>query len=437
MHGATRRLAFLALALALAPAAILAGGCIIHDSGAGAAGAAVGGDSMPASDVKPLRQAAAAAHRRIGTALMSNLLGNGAISTMVAREFDSLTPENEMKWEALEPRPGAFAFEAGDRIVSFAGEHGIRMRGHTLVWHQQLAYWVKGLKADALRAAMARHIQGAVGHWKGKIAQWDVVNEALADGDSGALRPDSPFAVLGPTFIDEAFRLAHAADPQAQLFYNDYEIEGGDTPKGEAAYALCKRLKEAGVPISGVGFQMHVDPRHWPSADTIRHNMERYAALGLEVELTELDLPVGAIAGTFAQKLNRQRDLAHDWVATCVAVETCTGVTFWGVLDSDSWLNSRRWATLRGPGPHHPLLFTADMQAKPAVLGVLDAFAGRKDNQRASSGPLSYAWLVLKQASMARATSSGFPSLSAAVCPAPRIRARRAFGSSCATWSST
>ena len=117
---------------------------------------------------------------------------------------------------------------------------------------------------------MTRHIQNVVGHWKGKIAQWDVVNEALADGDSGQLRDDSPFAVLGPTFIDEAFRLAHAADPQAQLLYNDYEIEGVGRAKSEAAYALCKRLKEAGVPIHGVGFQMHVDPRHWPSADSIR-----------------------------------------------------------------------------------------------------------------------------------------------------------------------
>ena len=143
---------------------------------------------------------------------------------------------------------------------------------------------------------MTRHINSVVGHWKGKIAQWDVVNEAIADGPTGELRPDSPFAVLGPTFIDEAFRLAHAADPSAQLFYNDYEIEGDDA-KSNAAYALCKRLKEAGVPIHGVGFQMHVDPRHWPSADTIRKNMERYAALGLLIEITEMDIPVGQLPG--------------------------------------------------------------------------------------------------------------------------------------------
>ena len=281
------------LGRAIAAMTMAGAGCIIHDTGAGAPVEAVGGNLVPASSLKPMRQAAAAAHRRIGTALMSDRLANGRVRALVAREFDSLTPENEMKWVTIEPEPGTFRFDAGDKLVAFAAENGMRMRGHTLVWHSQLAYWVKGLKADALRAAMARHIQGVVGHWKGKIAQWDVVNEAIADGDSGQLRPDSPFAPLGPTFIDEAFRLAHAADPQAELIYNDYEIEGGNTPKGEAAYALCKRLKEAGVPITGVGFQMHVDPRHWPTADQIRTNLERYAALGLTIEITEMDVPVG------------------------------------------------------------------------------------------------------------------------------------------------
>src|SRR4051812_27509951 len=169
-----------------------AAGCIIHDSGGGAGSSSVGANALPASPLKPLRQAGAAAHKRIGTALMSARLSNAKVTALVAREFDSLTPENEMKWESIEPQPGHFNFDAGDRLVAFAAENGMRMRGHTLVWHSQLAFWAKGLKADPLRAAMTRHIQGVVGHWKGKIAQWDVVNEALADGASGELRPDSP-----------------------------------------------------------------------------------------------------------------------------------------------------------------------------------------------------------------------------------------------------
>jgi endo-1,4-beta-xylanase len=308
---------------------------------------------------------------------MSSSLYNAQMAGLVAREFDSLSPENEMKWEAVEPRQGAFSFEAGDRLVKFAADNGMRMRGHTLVWHQQVAYWVKGLKPDALRAAMASHIQGVVGHWKGQIKQWDVVNEALANGDSGALRDDSPFTKLGPTFIDEAFRIAHATDPNAELIYNDYEIEGGDTPKGEAAYALCKRLKEAGVPITGVGFQMHVDPRQWPSAEKIRSNMERYAALGLIIEFTEMDVAVGSFQGDIDAKLQQQRQITHDIVAACVAVDKCTGITFWGVSDPQSWLSTAEWSHLRGKGPHYPLLFNANLQPKPIVSGVLDALEKR------------------------------------------------------------
>jgi endo-1,4-beta-xylanase len=350
-------------------------GCIIHDSG-GAASSSVGANQLPASALRPMRQAGAAAHRRIGTALMSARLSNAKVSALVVREFDSLTPENEMKWEAIEPQPGRFNFDAGDKLVAFAGANGIRMRGHTLVWHSQLAFWVKGLKGDALRAAMTRHIQSVVGHWKGKIAQWDVVNEAIADGPNGELRPDSPFAVLGPTFIDEAFRLAHAADPDAQLFYNDYEIEDDDA-KSNAAYALCKRLKEAGVPIHGVGFQMHVDPRKWPTAEQIRANVARYAAAGLIVEFTEVDVAVGEMSGTIEEKLQRQATVAHDIVAACVAVDKCRGITFWGLTDADSWLNDPQWGKLRGKGPHYPLLFNSNLHPKPVVAAVEAAFHGK------------------------------------------------------------
>jgi endo-1,4-beta-xylanase len=344
-----------------------AAGCIIRDS----VGGSVGADLIPASDVRPLRQAGAAPRRRLGAALMSQALASARIRAFVVREFDSLTPENEMKWASVEPQPGEFSFGPADRLVAFAAENGIRVRGHTLVWHSQLAPWVKGLRADALRAAMVRHIQTVAGHWKGKIAQWDVVNEAIADGPSGELRPDSPFAVLGPTFIDDAFRIAHATDPGAQLFYNDYEIEG-DSPKSEAAYALAKRLKQAGVPIHGVGFQMHVDPRRWPSGDDIRRNVERYAALGLLVEFTEMDVPVGAVPGTIEEKLQRQREITRDIVTACVAVDKCSGITFWGLTDGDSWLNDGHWGAMRGPGPHYPLPFNNDMKPKPMVAGILE-----------------------------------------------------------------
>jgi endo-1,4-beta-xylanase len=329
------------------------------------------------TDVTPLCEAGARVHRRIGTALMSRHLANPRLRALVATDFDSLTAENEMKWQATEPQPGVFALAAGDRLVAFATEHGMRVRGHTLVWHSQLAGWVKTLSGDALREAMNRHIGTLVSHWRGRVAQWDVVNEVLADGSEGKLR-ETPFLKLGETYLDEAFRTAHAADPQALLFYNDFAIEAGQgDPKSDAAYRLCARLLAAGVPMHGIGMQMHVDPRHWPSATAIQRNFERFAGLGLVVEITELDVPVGEIPGSRDEKLRRQRTLAHDIVAACLKVPRCTGITLWGASDAVSWLNTARWSGLRGRGPHDPLAFDENLAPKPMYFGILDALSGR------------------------------------------------------------
>jgi endo-1,4-beta-xylanase len=354
--------------------ATIAGGCI----GRVAEGPATPDKANHRADVTPLRQAAAPTHRHIGTAVMNHHLGNAQLRSVVATHFDSLSPENEMKWEATEPRPGVFTLDAGDKLVAFAAQNGMRMRGHTLVWHSQLAPWVKELSGGALREAMTRHIRTLVGHWRGRIGQWDVVNEALADGNGGKLRDDSPFLALGETYIDEAFRIAHEADPDAQLLYNDYEIEAGEgNAKSDAAYRLCKRMKEAGIPIHGVGMQMHVDPRYWPTAEQIQRNVERFAALGLLVEFTEMDVPVGQIHGSRTEKLQQQRIVTHDIVAACLKVEKCTGITLWGVSDRDSWLTIPQWAALRGRGPHYPLAFDDKLEPKPMYDGIVDAFAGR------------------------------------------------------------
>lgn len=351
-----------------------AASCLIQKATPTPASGPTGAVASPVADLRP---AAEAAHRRVGTALMSRRLDDPHVRTVVAHNFDSLTPENEMKWETIEPAPGIFAYAGADKLVEFAAANGIRMRGHTLVWHSQLASWARRLPPAELRAAMVRHVRTVAGRYRGKIAAWDVVNEALADGPSGQLRDDSPFTALGPTFIDEAFRAAHEADPDAQLFYNDYEIEGEGSAKSEAAFALCKRLVDARVPIAGVGLQMHVDPRHWPPAASIQHNMQRYAGLGLRIEITEMDVPVGEIPGTLDQKLERQRAIAHDIVAACVSVERCAAITFWGLTDHDSWLEDPHWGALRGRGPHRALLFDGAYRPKPIVLGVLEALGGR------------------------------------------------------------
>lgn len=248
-----------------------------------------------------IREAARKAQRRIGVALATWFFDEPRYRELAASQFDSLTAENEMKWYAVEPEPGRFTFAAGDKLVEFAEQHRMRVRGHTLVWHNQLSSWVGGLGPDELRAAMLRHVTKTVEHYKGRIAQWDVVNEAI--DDKGKLRKDSPFTVLGPDYIADAFRAAHAADPEAELYYNDYDIEPFDSPKTQGAYQLVKQLKESGVPIHGIGFQMHVDPRNWPSAEELRRNFERFAALGLSIELTEVDVAIGEIPGSLEQKL--------------------------------------------------------------------------------------------------------------------------------------
>ncbi len=336
----------------------------------GPGGAPATPQATVAADRPTLREVGARVHRYVGAAVAPHRFGDPGYRPAAARNFDSLTPENEMKWGAVERHPGEFDFAAGDALVAFATEHEMRVRGHTLVWHNQLAPWAKELSGDRLHVAMIRHIHAVAGHFKGHIAQWDVVNEAIAEGESGALRESSPFAALGPTYIDDAFRAAHEADPQALLFYNDYDIEAPGTPKNEAAYALVKRLKAGGVPIDGVGFQMHVDPRHWPTGAEIRETFERFAALGLTIEVTEMDVPIGEIPGTRAEKLERQQEITHDIVAACVAVPQCTGITFWGVTDKYSWLTFPEWGRLRGRGPHDPLPLDADYAPKPMYWAI-------------------------------------------------------------------
>ncbi|HWA74307.1 MAG TPA: endo-1,4-beta-xylanase [Polyangiaceae bacterium] len=321
-----------------------------------------------------LRALAKAQNRHVGVALATWHFGDSRYLQVAGSQFDSLTAENEMKWESVQPQPGQFNFGPGDQLVAFAEQHGMRVRGHTLVWHNQLSGWARGLSGDSLRGAMIGHVKATVGHWKGRIAQWDVVNEAV--GNNGELRQDSPFTPLGPGYIADAFFAAHEADPSAELVYNDYETEGDTGEKSEGTYRLVKQLKERGVPIHGVGFQMHVDPRHWPSADSIRRNLERFAALGVFVELTEMDIPIGELSGSLEQKFAQQSQIAHDIVKACLSVPACKGITFWGLTDPQSWLATPRWGQLRGNGPHLPLLFDGDYRAKPVFEGVSQAFRG-------------------------------------------------------------
>jgi endo-1,4-beta-xylanase len=316
----------------------------------------------PSADT--LRAAGVASGRRIGAAVQSGLLNEARYGSTVAREFNYLTAEYEMKWAAIEATKGSSDFSAGEAIVSFARGQGMDVKGHALLWHQALPPWVGGLSPSDLRAAVATHIREVAGHFRGRVHAWDVVNEAVSD-DGVNLRETVFKQKLGDGYIAEAFRLAHEADPGALLFYNDYGGEGSSA-KSNRIYDLVRALLADGVPIDGVGLQMHVSANGRPGDGSIAANMQRLAGLGLRVHISEMDVKVNGVAGTTAVKLEAQKAAYKSIVAVCLAEPRCEAVTFWGVSDAHTWITGDA-----------PLLFDAQYAAKPAYTGVLDALRGR------------------------------------------------------------
>ncbi|MFB8207671.1 MULTISPECIES: endo-1,4-beta-xylanase [unclassified Streptomyces] len=298
-----------------------------------------------------LGAAAAQSGRYFGTAIASGKLGDSAYTSIAAREFNMVTAENEMKIDATEPQRGQFSFTAADRVYDWAVQNGKKVRGHTLAWHSQQPGWMQSLSGSTLRQAMIDHINGVMGHYKGKITQWDVVNEAFADGNSGARR-DSNLQRTGNDWIEAAFRAARAADPAAKLCYNDYNVENWTWAKTQAMYNMVKDFKQRGVPIDCVGFQSHFNSGS-PYDSNFRTTLQNFAALGVDVAITELDIQ-GASASTYASVTN-----------DCLAVSRCLGITVWGVRDSDSWRSGDT-----------PLLFNNDGSKKAAYTSVLNALNG-------------------------------------------------------------
>ncbi|MFK0124842.1 endo-1,4-beta-xylanase [Streptomyces nigra] len=298
-----------------------------------------------------LGAAAAQSGRYFGVAIASGKLGDSTYTSIANREFNSVTAENEMKIDATEPNRGQFNFSSADRVYNWAVQNGKEVRGHTLAWHSQQPGWMQSLSGSSLRQAMIDHINGVMNHYKGKIAQWDVVNEAFADGSSGARR-DSNLQRTGNDWIEVAFRTARAADPSAKLCYNDYNVENWNWAKTQAMYNMVKDFKSRGVPIDCVGFQSHFNSGS-PYDSNFRTTLQNFAALGVDVAVTELDIQ-GASSSTYAAVVN-----------DCLAVSRCLGVTVWGVRDSDSWRASDT-----------PLLFNNDGSKKAAYSAVLNALNG-------------------------------------------------------------
>ncbi|WP_203718229.1 endo-1,4-beta-xylanase [Asanoa siamensis] len=323
-------------ALVLATAGLLAAGGTMVFAGSASAASTLGAS------------AAERGGRYFGTAVAASRLGDSAYTTLLNREFNQVTPENEMKIDATEPQRGQFTYGNADRIVQHATSRGMRVRGHTLAWHSQQPGWMQSLSGSTLRQAMLNHVTQVATHFRGQVTWWDVVNEAYADGSSGARR-DSNLQRTGNDWIEAAFRAADAADPNAQLCYNDYNIDNWNDAKTQAVYRMVQDFRSRGVPIDCVGLQSHfTGGSNYPS--NYRTTLSSFAALGVDVHITELDIR------------NAPADAYRNVVNDCLAVSRCRGITVWGIRDSDSWRSGES-----------PLLFDGGGNKKAAYNAVLTA----------------------------------------------------------------
>jgi endo-1,4-beta-xylanase len=351
---------------------------------------ATGGDSVT------LRQAAGP-RMLIGTAVSSRSVANPKPASLIAEQFDCLTAENEMKPVSLQSMQGSFSFERADRIVAFAKAHNMQVIGHNLCWHSQAPRWLfqggdgQPLPREAALANLKAHIEAVVKHFKGKVKGWDVVNEAVNDGPSPYLRNTPARRAIGDDFVVKAFEFAHQADPDVELYYNDYNIEQGG--KRERALHLIRQIKAAGARIDAVGIQGHWQLES-PAVEEIDRGIRAFAGEGLKVMITELDvdvLPRGRGFGADVNATERQgsdpyraglpeavqKKLADRYGALFsmfMRHPEVTRVTFWGVTDGDSWLNG---FPVRGR-TNYPLLFDRQMRPKPAFDAVIKALQSNK-----------------------------------------------------------
>ncbi|MDC2955376.1 endo-1,4-beta-xylanase [Streptomyces gilvifuscus] len=312
----------------------------------------------------PLRDLAAAKGKVIGTAVTGSKL-TGTYGDLAGAQFNSLTPGNAMKWGSVEPTQGSFDWTEADQIVAFAQAHNQQVRGHTLVWHNQNPNWLtNGSWTSAqLGSLLQNHITTEVSRYKGRITAWDVVNEPF--NEDGTYRSTIWYNGLGADYIANALTWAHAADPAAKLYINDYNVEGVNA-KSTALYNLVKDLKGRGVPIDGVGLQAHLIVGQVPA--TLQQNIQRFSDLGVDVAVTELDVRMALPADS--AKLAQQAADFKSVVAACVAVTRCAGVTVWGFADSDSWVPG----TFPGYGAATP--YDDNYAPKPAYYAIVEALGG-------------------------------------------------------------
>jgi endo-1,4-beta-xylanase len=335
---------------------------------------ACGGGSNTTTTPPPqtLRQVAAAHNINVGAAADSQYLSDSNYAAILGSEYSQLQAENQMKFGIIHPGFSTYDFTGGDALVAFAQAHTMVVRGHTLVWHNQVPSWVTSgnYAAPQLSTILQNHINAVMGHYAGEVYAWDVVNEAF--NDDGTMRdtiwydqPGIGFAGMGTKYIEQVLTWAHAADPNAKLFYNDYNAEPLDA-KSDAIYAMAQDFKTRGVPLDGIGFQLHIDLTFDNPATlaSLTGNLQRFAALGLDLHITELDI---RLQDSSAASLAAQAKLYGEIAAICVQQPSCKVFQTWGFTDKYSWIPS----FFQGWGWALP--FDANYQKKPAYTSIKNA----------------------------------------------------------------
>lgn len=321
---------------------------------------------LPKLDIASLREAPV----KMGAAVdIASLKNNAEYRALVIREFSSLTGENAMKMDALSTGQGTYKWDDADYLVSFAAENGMRVHGHTLIWYRTTPYWVEAFQGDAeaWKAMMKQYIQDVVGHFRGKVASWDVVNEVM--NDDGTMRDCIWREKIGDEYVELAFQYAHEADPDALLFYNEY---GQDYSylKNQKVCEYVKGLIEKGVPVHGIGLQMHTHAAQ--TEQHLKYAVRSAAATGLKVHVSELDVAVNPDKkpeiAAFTDSLATAQQATYRYVAQAmneIPAEQAFGITTWGVVDTHSWLTD---------SPDWPLIFDGEYRKKPAYDGLLEGF---------------------------------------------------------------
>ncbi len=299
----------------------------------------------------------------LGTSISwSTFRNQPALQDIFLREFSQMTPENELKWNAIRPSRRRFDFTISDQMIGYAASHGKRVRGHTLVWGEQNPDWLTqgSWDRDKLLAVMKTHIETVMNRYRGQVAEWDVVNEAI--DENGNYRDNVWLRVIGPDYVEHAFRFARAADPYARLYYNDVGLDLASHPHTAGVLRMLTELRARGVPVDAVGLQAHVTLTYRATAAQFAETLSLFAGMGLDVAVTEMEVNLD-VPGSTGELLERQRAVYGDYAQACRIEPRCTSFSTWGISDRYAWRADAHpeW---------RPLMFDEAFAAKPALATV-------------------------------------------------------------------